>query len=185
MQAAPTPLHPAFDELVGSWKGSNKVYFGPNQPPVDTAEIVGEIRLVSGGRLLEFSYTSTFKGKSIDGKLLISYDGKLKEYLMTWVDSYHNNNRILQLTSGRDAEIDTISAFGEYPANETVNWGWRIDVLPKVPCEARGPSQLCKKCDALNLTECGGGNGLEILHYNVPPGEEGVLGIDWALELVQ
>lgn len=160
MQAAPTPLHPAFTNLVGTWKGTNKVYFGPGQPPVDTAEIAGGISLVSGGRLLEFSYVSTFKGKTIDGKLTISYDAKFKEYLMTWIDSYHNSNRILQLTSGRDAEEANISAFGEYPADETVFWGWRIDVLPK------------------------GENGLTITHYNVPPGEEGIPGVVWELSRV-
>jgi len=157
MVSAQTDLHPAFEKLVGDWQGSNKVYFGPNQPPVDTADIVGEVKLVSGGRLLEFSYTSTFKEKPIDGKLTISYDSKLKEYLMTWIDSFHNSNRILQLTSGRASDLKPISAFGEYPADETVNWGWRIEVLPK------------------------GDNGLEIMHYNVPPGEEGVLGVVWAL----
>ncbi|MFK8057942.1 MAG: DUF1579 family protein [Saprospiraceae bacterium] len=157
MQAAPTPLHPAFANLVGSWKGSNKVYFGPDQPPVDTAEIVGEMKLVSGGRLLEFSYSSTFKGEPIDGKLLISYDEKFKEYLMTWIDSFHNSNRILHLTSGRAAELDSVSAFGEYPADETVFWGWRIEVLPQ------------------------GENGLTITHFNVPPGVDGIPGVIWDL----
>jgi len=158
MQPETTPLHPAFAKLTGSWKGTNKVYFGPDQPPVDTAEISGEVKLVSGGRLLELSYTSTFKGKPIDGKLTISYDEKFKEYLMTWIDSFHNSNRMLQLTSGRGATVDAISAFGEYPADETVYWGWRIEVLPK------------------------GELGLVITHYNVPPGEEGVVGVVWNLD---
>ena len=158
MQAETNPLHPAFAKLAGDWQGSNKVYFGPDQPPVDTAEIVGSMKLVSGGRLLEFSYTSTFKGKPIDGKLLISYDAKLREYLMTWIDSFHNSNRILHLSSGREKDHSFISASGEYPADETVNWGWRIEVLPK------------------------GENGLEITHFNIPPGVEGIPGVVWGLE---
>ena len=158
MTSAQTELHPAFAKLVGEWKGSNKVYFGPDQPPVDTAEIVGSMQLVSGGRLLEFSYTSTFKDKPIDGKLLISYDEKYKEYLMTWIDSFHNSNRILHLSSGRGAETSTISASGEYPADETVHWGWRIEVLPK------------------------GESDLEIVHYNIPPGIDGIPGVVWKME---
>jgi len=118
------------------------------------------MRLVSGGRLLEFSYTSTFKGKPIDGKLTISYDAKFKEYLMTWIDSFHNSNRILQLTSGRGTELDTISASGDYPADETVFWGWRIEVLPQ------------------------GEKGLVITHFNIPPEVEGIPGVVWDLERV-
>lgn len=158
MESAPTPLHPAFAKLTGTWKGTNKVYFGPDQPPVDTADITGEMKLVSGGRLLEFSYTTTFKGKSIDGKLIVSYDTKFEEYLMSWIDSFHNSNRILQLSSGRGSGLYDISAFGEYPADETVYWGWRIEVLPE------------------------GESGLSITHYNLPPGEDGVIAVVWDLE---
>ncbi len=150
--------HTIFTSLVGDWTGSNTVYFEPDKPAVDTAEVQGSIRLISEGRLLEFSYMSTFKGKPISGKLIISYDEKYKECLMTWIDSFHNSNRMLHLASARGANSDMISANGEYPADETVNWGWRIEVLPKDE------------------------NQLTITHFNIPPGMDGVPGVIWELK---
>jgi len=96
MANAQQDSHAIFANLVGDWKGRNTVFFKPNEPAVDTADIQGSTRLISGGRLLELSYMSTFKGKPIDGKLVISYDEKMKEYLMTWIDSFHNSNRMLK-----------------------------------------------------------------------------------------
>ena len=158
MANAQQDSHAIFANLVGDWKGRNTVFFKPNEPAVDTADIQGSTRLISGGRLLELSYMSTFKGKPIDGKLVISYDEKMKEYLMTWIDSFHNSNRMLHLASARGADKTNISASGEYPADETVNWGWRIEVLPK------------------------GENGLKITHFNIPPGMEGIPGVVWEMK---
>lgn len=155
-----------FKALAGAWRGSNTVFFDPTAPPVDSSEIHGGIELIAGEKLFEFAYNSNFQGKTIDGKLIVSYDPKLEQCLMSWVDSFHNSQRIMQLAGDRGNASGRLTAFGEYPAGESLNWGWRIELLPSEMTDIDGHSQI---------------DALLIRHFNVPPDEVDQQAVIWEL----
>jgi len=153
--------HPVADSLAsyaGAWTGTSEVYFRPGEL-ADSSEIQGTIRVLPDGKHIDFDYTWTFKQTRQAGRLTLTYDANLKQWLMSWIDTFHNAERILALQSKRGADANHATASGMYPADATVDWGWRIEVLPK------------------------GSDTLSIQHFNIPPGIEGVLGVDWLLTL--
>ena len=156
MSASPFK-RPNFTSLVGRYTGTSKVYFRPDEL-ADSTSIEGSFSTLQDGDFLVFEYTSSVQGKDASGKLLLAYDSTLGQYLMTWIDTFHNGERILSLASERGIDSTTIQAAGEYPADASANWGWRIEVLPQ------------------------GDGHLHIRHYNIPPFlPEGALGVDWQL----
>ena len=156
----PSHPRPDFQALVGHYTGTSRVYFRPDEL-ADATTIEGEITVADQGRFLQFAYSSTVQGKQADGVLLLAYDSALGQFLMTWRDTFHNGERLLHLTSERGLAADLWQASGLYPADETTDWGWRIEVLPQ------GEGQL------------------QVQHFNLPPFlPEGALGVDWQLRRV-
>lgn len=155
-----SPVQPLL-ALSGIWKGIAKVYFEPTKP-VDDSPMQAKITTRHDGSFLQIEYTGSFQGKPLAGMFLVGWSKPEQQWMITWLDSFHNGTRIMTCLGEAGASPEKISATGDYPADATVRWGWRIELFPP-------------KSE---------GEPFRIMHYNIPAGEEEAIGIIMQIERV-
>ena len=114
------------NHLVGAWTGTMTLY--TNWLPVK--EHPSESHLVvapaAGGNFLCFSYSWSYEDEPKEGLLLLGNENDADSVTASWIDSWHQNGKILQLTG--DANDGLIKVHGTFPAPPDPDWGWRIEV---------------------------------------------------------
>ena len=148
-----SPVEP-LRSLVGNWKGIAQVFFEPTKP-VDDSPMQARITTRQEGSFLQIEYTGGFQGKALEGMFLVGWSKPEQQWMITWLDSFHNGTRIMSCLGEAGASPEILSATGDYPANASVRWGWRIELLK--PKNQDDP--------------------FKIMHYNIPAGEEESIGI--------
>lgn len=109
--------------LVGTWAGTCKTWFRPGQL-ADESKVMGEFKLVLGGRLVRHTYLGSMKGKPRTGEETIAYSGLQKEYQVSWMDDFHMGSGILFSTGPKVAK--GFSVRGSYSmAPGQKPWGWK------------------------------------------------------------
>jgi hypothetical protein len=142
---APGGAHHLLERLVGSWIGSTRTWFEPNQL-ADESPARGRIRSALDGRFVVHEYEGSIKGKPLFGMAIIGYHIDAGRFTMAWVDSFHMGTATMH--SEGEARPDGFNVLGHYDVPESEPWGWRTE---------------------LQLTD----NQLTITAYNVTPaGEE-------------
>jgi hypothetical protein len=110
--------HPVFSAMVGSWKGTAKTWFRPNEL-ADESPISGTVRSILDGRFLLYEYRGTLQGQSMIGMAILG----IHQPQMAWVDTAHMGNAIM-FSEGKGA--GPCSVLGSYAAG-TERWGWRTE----------------------------------------------------------
>jgi hypothetical protein len=118
---------------VGEWSGTNKLWFTPTDPAIESAT-AARVETAANGKFLTVRYTWAFDGKPQEGFLLLGDDPKAGVCDAILVDSFHNSDRVMPLT-GPAAGDGEVSVLGSYPAPPGPDWGWRVTL--ELPAEDR------------------------------------------------
>ncbi len=124
--------HALLARYVGYFEGTARTWFQPGDP-VDTSSVKGTLRSVLGGRFLVHEYTGTFEGKPLEGIALIGYSLGDGRWQTAWVDSFHNDTRIMLSESATHADAALPEVTGSYPAPPGPHWGWRTTLEQPAP----------------------------------------------------
>lgn len=119
----------AFDALAacaGSWRGTNLLYYPPNEPPAASPSEMTVTPLL-GGRFVRLAYTWAFGDQAHEGEMLVGHVPKESQASMHWIDTFHYGRKVLALT-GATEDGAPLSVRGSYPAPPGPDWGWRITV---------------------------------------------------------
>lgn len=146
----------AFTELAGGWKGTKTVWPGPDADVI-TSDLWLDARLAARGKFLVLSYDWTALEAPQQGELGLSLSDDLVNAQGWWIDSWHNDNAVMQLT-GKAIDGSVVLLSGTFPAPDGPDWGWDIQIDAKT-------------------TE------MDIVMWVRPPGEQGMLGV--RLELIK
>ena len=116
--------------VTGAWTGTYKLWFNPADPPIESPT-TADVEPAANGHFLVMRYDWSFDGKPHDGLILVGVDEKAGELNASWVDSFHNGDRIMGCigaVSAEDAEVSEVSVLGSYPAPPGPDWGWRTQL---------------------------------------------------------
>jgi hypothetical protein len=109
--STPNENHKVLEQLVGSWKTSNKFWMEPGvEPQVTTG--TAETKLIHGGRFIEQNFDGTFMGEPYQGRLFTGYDNQKKQYVNVWIDNM--NTGITTSTSTYDPATKTFTEEGKF-----------------------------------------------------------------------
>ncbi|MCY1042203.1 DUF1579 domain-containing protein [Corallococcus sp. bb12-1] len=143
---SPGGPHHFLSRLVGGWEGVARTWFEPDKVE-DESPITGTFRSVLDGRFVVHEYTSSMGGKPLSGIATLGHHLDLRQFTMSWVDTFHVGSDIMPLL-GEAGVSDKFSVSGTYFAGDDApRWGWRVDIDQPSP-------------DALVIT-----------HFNIQPGE--------------
>lgn len=146
--------HALLPKLVGKWEGVAKTWFEPGKL-ADTSPIKGRIRLTLGDLCLLHEYRGKLMGSRMHGLAMLAYSLQEQQWQAAWMDTVHNGTRIMCSRGDGAADPKRPDVRGSYPAGEGPDWGWRTEI------------------DLRNK------NRLVIRHYNIPPGGEEYLGVEF------
>lgn len=109
--------------LVGSWEGSCRTWFRPDEL-ADESAVIGNFQFILGERFLRHAYKGKLLGKPRTGEETIVFNSVKKKFQISWVDDFHMNYGIL--FSEGDATKTGFFVFGKYDvgANQAP-WGWK------------------------------------------------------------
>lgn len=112
-------------KMVGSWQGTCKTWFKPNEL-ADESLVNGLITEVFAGRFLRHVYQGAMQGNPRCGEELIAHNAIAKRFEVAWIDDFHMNYAILFSAGPVTATGFTVS--GEFDVGEGVpKWGWRTE----------------------------------------------------------
>jgi hypothetical protein len=113
--------------LAGEWQAVNRLWLMPGTP-VHESKISAVVEKVAMGRFLQIRYTWEEDGPQ-QGMIVIGQDGEMETVQASWIDSWHNGDRMMILAGSLTA-VGSFSVKGSYPAPSGPDWGWRIEVSP-------------------------------------------------------
>jgi hypothetical protein len=149
-----TGPHALLRRLVGRWEGTASLWFDPSGPPADEQPVTGEIVPVHGDRYLEHRYTTTLFGETHSGTALVGCHLDRSLWRVAWVDSFHTGTDVMFSEGPWVAGAGAVDVLGSYDC-EGGPAGWRTTLTPT-------------------------GDGLDVRHLNVPPGEGEQLAVVFA-----
>lgn len=117
-------------DLVGEWKGTNRLHASWMPQPLQMSDSKATVRSIMKGQFLSIEYSWTFEDKPQEGMLLLGCDPKSDAVQAVWTDSWHSKD-VLMLCNGRQDEDGTVSILGHYSVPNHPDWGWRTEVIPK------------------------------------------------------
>ncbi len=115
----PSANHKHFDQFVGDWQTTTKMFMAPGMPPIETSG-TANFELILGGRFLQQQTTGTFKIPGVDGQMtempmdgmgLFGYDNNRKLYTMVFSSSM--DTAIFSASGGISQDRKTMTMFGE------------------------------------------------------------------------
>lgn len=116
--------HALLARMAGSWKGTSKLWFEPDQLAEETP-ISGTLRLVLDGMFLLHEYRGMITGKPHEGIAVIGYFLGENRWMTAWIDSFHNGTRIMCSHGSAGADPKVPDVLGNYPGPPGPDWGWR------------------------------------------------------------
>lgn len=120
-QAKPVAEHARLTELVGPWKVSTKLWFGPNTEPLTTTGTATG-KMILGGRFLQLD--STLKGAFAEETLsILGFDRRTNDYTLTGYDTMGTYS--VTAAGKYDAAQKAVVLRGSYkqpPANDEVQY---------------------------------------------------------------
>ncbi len=120
-------LPSTFSSLTGAWKGTKQLWLMPGAP-AKTSTAMATVSVAASGKFLHVGYT--WQEETLQqGILIMGVEGDNKTVAATWIDSWHNGDRIMNCKGGLTA-AGAFSVRANYPAPPGPDWGWRIEVEP-------------------------------------------------------
>lgn len=123
-------LDKMLNDLVGEWKGSNRLHAPWMPQPLQVSKAKATIRSKMNGQFLSIEYTWSFEDRPQEGMLLLGCDAKSDEVQAVWTDSWHSKNVLMLCTGRRDVD-GKVSILGHYAVPEHPDWGWRTEIIRK------------------------------------------------------
>ncbi|MEO5860340.1 MAG: DUF1579 family protein [Pyrinomonadaceae bacterium] len=119
-----------FQQLVGDWKGSNRLHLG-DWGPTPLYESVGTatVRERIGGQFLEIAYKWEYDGKPQEGVMILGGDNKTDKVNAFWTDSWHMAHNVM-MCQGTQSADGAVSVKGTYKVEGHPDWGWRSEIIP-------------------------------------------------------
>lgn len=114
--------------LVGQWAGTNRLWMMPTDPAHES-DTTMSVATAAQGKFLTMQYTWAFDGESQEGLLILGQESAPDNVKASWVDSWHNGDRIMPCQGGLE-EQGLVSVKGSYPAPPGPDWGWQITIQP-------------------------------------------------------
>lgn len=130
-------------DLLGTWKGINRLYVPWMPENLKESESTAIVRSKMNGQFLSLEYTWAFDGNPQEGLLILGCDQKSDAVQAVWTDSWHSKG-VLMLCNGEAGPDGRISVIGYYSVPNSPDWGWRTEIAP-------------------------GGDGFRYAMYNVSP----------------
>jgi hypothetical protein len=115
--------------LVGSWKGTNRLHTPWLPVKLQKSESAAVVRSKMNGQFLSIEYTWAFEGDEQEGMLVVGCDSKSDAVQAVWTDSWHSKD-ILMLCNGTMGDDGVLSVTGQYSVPENPDWGWRTEIIP-------------------------------------------------------
>ena len=148
-------VQPRLAGLAGEWSGTAKLWF---EPDVLASEDVvsGTIVLLHDGRAARHDYRTVVDGSACTGTALLAASNSPSSWQIAWIDTFHTGAAIMFSTGPRgdgDGAGGPIDVLGSYEADGQT-WGWRTTFESE-------------------------GDRLLVRHYNVMPGEDGALAVEF------
>jgi hypothetical protein len=115
--------HNFFKSLVGSWEGSCKTWFRPDEL-ADESNVRGDFTLILGDRDLRHTYEGQMQGKPRHGEETIAFNALMNRYEMAWIDDFHMSSGILFSEGGQ--AVNGFAVIGKYAMGpDQPSWGWK------------------------------------------------------------
>ncbi len=109
--------------LVGSWEGTCRTWFEPDQL-ADESKIKGKIQPVLGGLAFRHEYAGSIQGQARHGEETVAFNSVTKRFQIFWVDDFHMNYAIL-ISEGEATERGfAVQGYYDIEPN-TPPWGWK------------------------------------------------------------
>lgn len=142
--------------LVGAWSGIGRLWWqGPPDPPAFEEPVTGTIAPVLDGSWLRHEYETTLDGTRHTGVALIGSVSPRGIWQVAWIDSFHTSASGVMLSEG-PLGGGTVDVLGSYPDSDGTAWGWRSEYAPM------------------------GKDRLRVRHWNITPGGESALAVEFA-----
>jgi hypothetical protein len=119
--------------LIGQWRGTNRLWLSPADP-VHESDITMLVAAAAQGRFITFQYTWSYEGNPQDGLLLLGVEPHPEAVQAIWIDSWHMQDKYLHCLETIGDQGD-ISLNGSYSAPPGPDWGWKIEIIPRLPDE--------------------------------------------------
>ena len=116
-------------ELVGEWKGTNRLHTPWMPVKVHESDSTASVRSKMNSQFLTIEYTWAFEGEQQEGMLILGCDPHSNAVQAVWTDSWHSKD-ILMLCNGNMDSDGKISVAGSYAVPEHPDWGWRTEITP-------------------------------------------------------
>lgn len=122
----PGGRHHALGQLVGTWRGTTRVWFEPDTI-ADEAPVQATIRSVLGGRFVLHEYETTFMGELQLGLALYGWHIDRNGHEAAWIDSAHTGTQLMY--SEAPTGDQRFAVLGHYGGHEDgAPWGWRTEI---------------------------------------------------------
>ena len=115
-------------DLVGDWKGTNRLYLPWMPVPMLESSSTASVRTKMNGQFLSIEYTWSHEGEPQEGMLVLGCDPKSEAVQAVWTDSWHSKDVLMLCNGSRDAG-GRISVTGHYSVPDHPDWGWRTEIV--------------------------------------------------------
>jgi Protein of unknown function (DUF1579) len=113
---------------VGNYKGTNRLYYPPENPPDETPSNLN-LTAILNGKFIRIDYNWSYQNAPQEGSMLIGFEPDEKLVTIHWIDTWHMSNKVLALQGLAESD-GSINVLGSYPAPPDSDWGWRIVITP-------------------------------------------------------
>ena len=117
-------------DLVGNWKGTNRLHVPWMAIPLLESESTATVRTKMNGQFLAVEYTWSYEGEPQEGMLVLGCDSNSTAVQAVWTDSWHSKD-VLMLCNGEVSADGTISVLGHYAVPDNPDWGWRTELIQR------------------------------------------------------
>jgi hypothetical protein len=114
-------------DLVGEWKGVNRLHTPWLPEPIKESVSEATVRPKMNGQFLTIEYSWSYNGEPQEGLLILGCDPRSEAVQAVWTDSWHSKDTLM-LCNGSRGDDGTLSVFGTYTVAEHPDWGWRTEI---------------------------------------------------------
>ena len=115
-------------DLVGTWKGTNRLHVPWMAVPLLESESTATVRTKMNTQFLSIEYTWSYQGEPQEGMLVLGCDANSTAVQAVWTDSWHSKD-VLMLCNGEVLKDGKISVLGHYSVPDHPDWGWRTEIV--------------------------------------------------------
>jgi len=109
--ATPGEAHKVLAMDNGKWDEEVTMWMSPDDPKPTKSKLVGESKMILGGRYQEMKHTGTMMGQPFEGHGTVGYNNASKKLESTWTDNMGTG--IMYMSGAYDGTAKTMELKGE------------------------------------------------------------------------